>query len=133
MSMCGSCPSAGKENIKEVKKRAVAKRKGVVMTKSAAGYINRLLEKDDKQGWGLKLEVVPGGCAGYKYYMAFQEKPFKDDLQKEFHGVKLFITQESLDELKGSKIGYVETLESSGLKIDNPNAIRSCGCGKSFS
>ena len=132
MSMCGGCPSAGERSVEEIKKKAVAKGGGLVMSKEAADYIQKLLEKDKKSSWGLKLEVVPGGCAGYKYYMAFQEKPFGEDLEKEFHGVKLFITKESLEELAGSTIGYVQTLEASGLKIDNPNATRACGCGKSF-
>ena len=132
MSMCGGCSSAKDENVTDIKDKAKSSGKDLVMTKEAAEYIEKLLEKDDKRSWGLKLEVVPGGCAGYKYYMAFQEKPFSDDLEKKVHGVKLFITQESLNELYGSTIGFVESLEASGLKIDNPNATRACGCGKSF-
>ena len=130
--MCGGCSSAKDENVTAIKDKATSSGKDVEMTKEAADYIAKLLEKDSKKSWGLKLEVVPGGCAGYKYYMAFQEKPLDGDMEKDFHGVKLFINQESLDELHGSTIRYVESLEASGLKIDNPNATRACGCGKSF-
>jgi iron-sulfur cluster assembly protein len=30
------------------------------------------------------------------------------------------------------KIDFVETLQGSGCAIQNPNAVRSCGCGNSF-
>jgi iron-sulfur cluster assembly protein len=33
--------------------------------------------------------------------------------------------------MKGTEIDYLETLQQSGFKINNPNAKASCGCGKS--
>jgi len=32
----------------------------------------------------------------------------------------------------GATVDYLETIQESGFKIDNPNAISSCGCGHSF-
>ena len=34
--------------------------------------------------------------------------------------------------LKGATVDYLETIQESGFKIDNPNAVSSCGCGHSF-
>jgi len=34
--------------------------------------------------------------------------------------------------LEGVKIDYVDSLDGSGFKIDNPNASGTCGCGHSF-
>ncbi len=34
--------------------------------------------------------------------------------------------------LKGATIDFLNGLEESGFKIDNPNAQASCGCGHSF-
>ena len=34
--------------------------------------------------------------------------------------------------LKGATVDFVESLQESGFKIDNPNASGSCGCGHSF-
>ena len=34
--------------------------------------------------------------------------------------------------LKGATVDFVETLQESGFKVDNPNASGSCGCGHSF-
>jgi iron-sulfur cluster assembly protein len=34
--------------------------------------------------------------------------------------------------LNGSTIDYVDEIMGSGFKIENPNAVSSCGCGSSF-
>jgi len=101
------------------------------MSKEAAEFIQQLCEKQDKKNHGLKIEVVPGGCAGFQYYMDFLENGSDGDNEFEFHGVKLFIDPESLGFIKGSSIDFVQTLEQTGLKINNPNITRQCNCGKS--
>ena len=35
--------------------------------------------------------------------------------------------------LDGVEVDYVESLEGSGFKFDNPNVKSTCGCGSSFS
>lgn len=102
------------------------------MTHDAATYVSGLLKKEGKENWGLKIEVIPGGCAGFKYFMSFQEKPAKEEKVFEFHGVKIFMSLMSCGMLKGSTIEFVSSLEATGLKVNNPNMTRTCGCGKSF-
>ena len=75
--------------------------------------------------------MQPGGCSGFQYGMDFSEKPDENDEIVEQHGVKVFINKESIEFLKGSNIDFVESLQGSGFKIDNPNVKNSCGCGKS--
>lgn len=128
---CGGCSSNG-GNVTEIQDRPIKKGEGVTMTTDAAEYLSNMMKKQKKTGYGLKIEVVPGGCAGYKYYMALMEKPMEDDMTVETSGMKLFLNPESLELMAGSEIGYTEGLEASGLKINNPNATRACGCGKSF-
>lgn len=127
---CGDCP--GGDSVTEIKPTAKASGKELAMTKDAAEFVKDLLKKDDKSSWGLKIEVVPGGCAGYKYFMGFQEKAASDEKTFEFHGVKLFLSEDSLTLVHGSTIEFTSTLEATGLKVNNPNATRGCGCGKSF-
>ena len=50
----------------------------------------------------------------------------------EQNGVQLFVDQISAMYLGGSVIDYTESLMGGGFKIENPNAISSCGCGHSF-
>lgn len=110
-----------------------AKKGELSMTEEAAKYVAELLKKDSKpSSWGLKIEVVPGGCAGYKYFMAFQEKAEDDEKTFNFHGVNLFLSPDSIELLGPSTIEYIATLEASGLRVNNPNAVSTCACGKSF-
>lgn len=102
------------------------------ITESAAKKIKELAAQDNKKGYGLKLYVFPGGCSGFQYGMDFEEKAEKTDITLEQHGVKLFVDKESAEMLKGVKIDFVDSLQGSGFKIDNPNVQHSCGCGKSF-
>lgn len=127
MSCCGD-----ETQVKEITPMAAKTQETLTVTHEAAKYALELMKKDNKEGWGLKVEVAPGGCAGYKYFMAFQEKAEPEDRTYEFHGLKVFLNLMSVGFIKGSSIEYVSSLEASGLKINNPNATRACGCGKSF-
>ncbi|MGD8458162.1 MAG: iron-sulfur cluster assembly accessory protein [Anaerolineales bacterium] len=63
--------------------------------------------------------------------MSLEESPMDSDTVKEFFGVKLVVDQVSANYLNGASIDYVEDARGSGFKIDNPNAVSSCGCGNS--
>lgn len=130
MSSCGGC-SANSGNVQPLAK-VDAKTDTVAVTKSAANFIRQIMEKQQKNAWKLRFAVEPGGCAGYKYFMQLQEKTENGDIELELEGVKFIFDQESFELIRGSEIDYVESLEASGLKINNPNATRACGCGKSF-
>ena len=80
---------------------------------------------------GLRLAVEKGGCAGWQYAMKVDE-PVATDRIFDQEGVRLIIDQESLPFLTDSCIDYVDSLNDSGFKVNNPNAARSCGCGSSF-
>lgn len=131
--MCNGCSNSGSATkVKKTKGNDQKHSEKVTMTKEAADYILDLLEKEDKKSWGFKVDVIPGGCAGYKYFMAFQEKAEDNELTSNFHGVNLYLSPDSAELLGGSTIEYTATLEASGLRVNNPNATTTCGCGKSF-
>ncbi len=104
----------------------------VFLTDVAAGKIKNLLAKDKLDGHGLRVAVSPGGCSGFVYQMNFEKAPEGSDIVLEDKGIKLFIDKDSLDMLRGAEIDYVDQLNESGFKINNPNAKQNCGCGKSF-
>ncbi len=91
------------------------------------------MEKEGKEGYGLRFGVVTGGCAGLSYEMSFQKKSYDNDHVLEQSGLKIFVNEESASFIKGIKIDYIDTLKESGFKYSNPNAKSSCGCGTSFS
>ena len=95
--------------------------------------IKVLLGQDGKlETHGLRLKVVGGGCSGLQYQLSFDDERKDIDSEFEVHGVKIVIDEKSALYLVGSRLDFVDTLQESGFKIENPNASNSCGCGQSF-
>jgi iron-sulfur cluster assembly accessory protein len=86
----------------------------------------------DKPGYGIRLGVAGGGCAGLQYKMDPCEAPVEEDLVQEMAGVKFFIHPMAAPYLKGIHLDYSHSLMESGFKFMNPNATSTCGCGTSF-
>lgn len=104
----------------------------ISLTDSAIRHIQQALaERSAEPGMGLRLRVEKGGCAGMQYVMGFDQAAESDQVQTE-HGVSVIIDAESVKYLSGSELDFVESLNDSGFKLKNPNAVRSCGCGTSF-
>ena len=88
-------------------------------------------QEQGKKEWPLRISVTPGGCAGFGYDMDFDQE--KDgDLRFTFEDLQVLVDPDSMTMLKGSRIDFIDSLRGSGFKIENPNAKRGCGCGKSF-
>lgn len=104
----------------------------LTLTKNA---IEKLAGFRDKEGknheWGLRVAAMPGGCAGFQYHLEF-DRSTKYDVVTEQDGMKVIVASEQVEMLSGVRIDYVDSLEGSGFKIENPNSTASCGCGKSF-
>jgi iron-sulfur cluster assembly accessory protein len=105
----------------------------LTLTEAAAAKVKTMMAKEGKEGYGLRVGVVTGGCAGLSYDLRFQKGPYDNDIITEQQGLKVFINPENLSFLRGIKIDYIDTLKESGFKYTNPNAQSSCGCGTSFS
>ena len=106
----------------------------ISLTESAAQAVKELLAKRDLQNedYALRVFVQGGGCSGFQYGMALDNRILSNDLVLEQHGVKVLIDEMSVGYLKGATVDYVDELMGSGFKITNPNAVASCGCGHSF-
>lgn len=105
------------------------------VTESAAQKAITLInnsENDTDAEFGLRMQVIGGGCSGFQYSLEFGESKGTDRVY-EFHGLKVFIDQRSSLYLAGSVLDYNDGLMDSGFKITNPNAKNTCGCGESFS
>lgn len=103
------------------------------LTPVAVAKVKEILDQQEPKPTGLRVSVVGGGCSGFSYQMNFENQTNGIDKTFEFEGLKVFVDQASLMYLKGTKIDYIETLEGSGFKFDNPNVKTTCGCGSSFS
>ena len=104
----------------------------IQLTSGAISEVKRLLEKQGKPGFGLRVGVQGGGCSGLSYKLGFDGE-HKGDHVLEVDGIKVFIDPKSELYLEGTMLDFVDGLEGSGFKFLNPNAKKSCGCGESFS
>jgi iron-sulfur cluster assembly accessory protein len=107
--------------------------KMVQITPTAVNKVREILEAQNPKPAGLRLAVVGGGCSGFSYSMAFENKPSMLDKTYDYEGLKVYVDQASMLYLEGAEVDYVETLEGSGFKFNNPNVKSTCGCGSSFS
>jgi len=105
----------------------------IQLTETAVNKVKEILDVQDPKPAGLRIAVVGGGCSGFSYSMAFENDPGLLDKIYDFDGLKVYIDQASMLYLDGAQVDYVETLEGSGFKFDNPNVRTTCGCGSSFS
>ena len=106
----------------------------IEVTEPAAERIRDLLEREGKlETHRLRMKVVGGGCSGLRYELAFDDHFGDNDADIESHGVRLVVDEKSALYLAGTTLNFVDTLQESGFKIENPNASTTCGCGESFS
>ncbi len=103
----------------------------ISLTDRAAARINELVAADHRQGQGLRVKVVGGGCSGLQYKVDF-DLPKGTDKIFEKDGAKVLVDMKSLLYLSGTELDYKEELMQSGFVFQNPNVKRSCGCGVSF-
>ena len=111
----------------------------IAITPTAASKVTELLEREvaaspeEHAGkeYALRVGVQPGGCAGLRYSLFFDERKLDDDKVVTSHGVEIRIDKMSAPYLAGAEIDYVDGLQQSGFTINNPNAKGTCACGDS--
>ena len=108
----------------------------VTLTENAAVAVKKFLEaqkvEDNKV---LRIGLTAGGCSGFSYSLGFDDATNIDenaDTEYEQHGVKFVVSKKSELYLDGTKVDYLDGLEKQGFTFDNPNVVKSCGCGSSF-
>jgi iron-sulfur cluster assembly accessory protein len=104
----------------------------IELSERAVEKVKEILDTQEPKPAGLRIAVVGGGCSGFSYSMAFENTPGMLDKTYNFDGLKVFVDQASMLYLDGAKVDYVETIEGSGFKFENPNVRSTCGCGSSF-
>jgi iron-sulfur cluster assembly protein len=104
----------------------------ITLLEGAAVKIQSLLTERNLTGHGLRVFVAGGGCSGMQYGMAIEKEAGEFDTIVESHGVQVFVDPTSMMYLSGATIDYVDSLMGGGFRIENPNAVSTCGCGHSF-
>jgi iron-sulfur cluster assembly accessory protein len=105
----------------------------VTLTERAAVKIKTLMSQEPAgEAEVLRVAIQGGGCSGFEYALGFDRGATEGDHEIELHGVTLVVDPFSAPYLRGATVDYLETIQESGFKIENPNAVSSCGCGHSF-
>ena len=105
----------------------------VNLTEKAAAEIRAIMEQNGGTYEGVRVFVAGGGCSGLSYGMEICDEPATaEDQTFETLGVKVIVDLASYEYLKGAFIDFDDSLGGAGFKINNPNAVKSCGCGNSF-
>lgn len=104
---------------------------GVTLTERAASRIKELIAAENREGNGLRVKVVGGGCSGLQYKVDL-DAPKGTDKIFEKDGAKVLVDMKSLLYLGGTELDYKDELMQSGFVFQNPNVKKACGCGASF-
>jgi iron-sulfur cluster assembly accessory protein len=105
----------------------------VGLTERAAAKIRELqAEEPDGGASVLRIAVQGGGCSGFEYALGFDTGAQEGDHELDMHGVRVVVDPFSAPYLQGAQIDFLDGLQESGFKIDNPNVSSACGCGHSF-
>jgi len=106
----------------------------ITLTERAAEEVRRTMdEKAVEEGSSLRVAVAGGGCSGYSYSLNFDTTfDEKADSRYEYHGVPVVVDKKSLLLLDGTTIDFLDGIDRRGFSIQNPNAVKTCGCGSSF-
>ncbi len=104
----------------------------VTVTERAAQEIKTVMEKQGKADASLRIYVAGGGCSGFQYGMQLSSQIEEGDQVFEVHGIKVVVDPMSAPHLQGATVDWEGSLLGGGFKIENPNAVKSCGCGQSF-
>src|SRR5947209_16529321 len=103
----------------------------VSITPAAAAKIRSLMAEETDVSV-LRVGIEGGGCSGFQYGLGFDRGSVEGDLEFECEGVTVVVDPFSAPYLRGARVDYLETIQEAGFKIENPNAVSSCGCGHSF-
>lgn len=106
----------------------------IKMTNKAYNYLLSLKKLEFNQIY-LRISVKQGGCSGMSYVMKFEEKIKISDSDQviDYKEFQIVCDNKSLLYLYGMLLDYTDDLIGGGFQFINPNAVQTCGCGKSFS
>ena len=103
------------------------------ISETAANRLQGMMREKELNGYGLRVFVSGGGCSGMQYGMTFDDEVREGDSEWNAFGLRMLVDPVSARYLRGATIDYQQdNMLAGAFKIDNPNAVASCGCGHSF-
>ncbi len=105
----------------------------ITVTDKAAAEVGSIRSENSiPENYYLRIGVKGGGCSGLSYSLGFDGERRETDEVLEINGVQILVDAKSLFYLDGTELDYTDGLNGRGFVFNNPNAVRTCGCGSSF-
>jgi len=104
----------------------------ITISDAAIERIKHLLAKREKPAIGIRIGVKSGGCSGLAYKFEYAELQEAADEVVEAGEIRLFVAQNAVMYLIGTRLDYIDQKVKSGFVFINPNEKGTCGCGESF-
>jgi iron-sulfur cluster assembly protein len=105
----------------------------IKITDKAVSEVRKIMEENRiPENFGLRVGVKGGGCSGLTYTLNFDENSKEGDTVIEQDNIRLFVDGKSLFYLSGTELDFTDGLKGKGFIFNNPNAVKTCGCGESF-
>lgn len=108
----------------------------ITISERAASRIKEIQQNQDLDPDSpLRVSVISGGCSGLTYNLDFDKEYVEQEGDQTFedNGILLVVDMKSFLYLGGTKLDYSDGLQGQGFHFYNPNAVRTCSCGESFS
>jgi Fe/S biogenesis protein NfuA len=93
----------------------------LTVTEAAKRKIQSVIENEEIEVQGLRVVIEGRTATSFQYGLGLETEPSPDDVIIDCGAFKVFIDPDSAKNLKGAIIDYIEDLNASGFKIDNPN------------
>lgn len=97
----------------------------ITFSDRAKAKILELIRNEGRQGLALRFGIRGRGPGGFLYRLSFVEEADRDssDMVVDAEGFAVYVDAESLPNLQGVSIDYLEEGRETGFKIDNPNPL----------
>ncbi len=105
----------------------------ITISEKAAREVKQIQSENNiPENYGLRIGIKGGGCSGFTYTLGFDAEAREGDTVINDNGIKLFVDGKSLFYLMGTQLDFTSGLNGKGFVFNNPNAVKTCGCGESF-
>ena len=93
----------------------------IQLTPIAKERVKSIIDSEDLEVEGLRVSITGRTTNTFEYSLGLEVELHPDDVVIDLGDLKVLVDSQSMDSLKGSIIDYVEDLNASGFRVDNPN------------
>lgn len=96
----------------------------LTFTEAAQAQVRKLLAADERRGLALRLAIAGTRGGVFRYQLGFvgtdERRP--DDRVVACTGFDVYVDAASASDLAGTSVDFVDTLQETGFRVDNPNS-----------